>query len=126
MVRHSMYFDTANKAWELKTPKNGKSRIVDFGDTLARILMRAKSEQEENRLTYGELYQRHFCGQENICGRQHYLIYSDVPTPNGVISSRVGHGHLLTKDDTRKNLMKLDFVCRKEDGELLTPQTLKN
>ena len=126
MVRRSMYFDTANKAWELKTPKNGKSRIVDFGDTLAKILIRAKSEQEENRFTYGELYQSHFCRQENICGRQHYLIYSDVPTPTGVISSRVGHGRLLTKDDTRKNLMPLDFVCRKEDGELLTPQTLKN
>lgn len=126
IVRRSMYYDTANKCWELKVPKNGKQRIVDFGDTLANILTVAKAEQAADETRYGELYQTHFCQVQNICGRQHHVIFTKMPLVNEVIGSRVGHGRLLTEADKTQTLMPLNFVSRKEDGELVTTQTLKN
>lgn len=125
-VRRSMYYDRANSCWELKTPKNGKARVVDFGETLAGILEEAESEQKIDRHEYGDLYQHHYCRQENISGRPHHIIYSDVQTECGTISSRVGHGRLLDPGSDTKDMVALEFVCRKPDGELVTPQTLKN
>lgn len=43
-VKHSMYYDSNTKCRELKTPKNGKSRIIDFGDSLHKIFQKAKNE----------------------------------------------------------------------------------
>ena len=126
IVRRSMYYDTANKCWELKMPKNGKQRIVDFGETLAEILSHAKAEQSDNQKAYEGFYQKHFCQMKNIGGRQHCIIYTDINSDNGVIGSRVAHGKLLAEADPREQLVPLDFVCRKEDGELVTTQTLKN
>ena len=125
-VRRSMYYDRVDSVWELKPPKNGKSRIVDFGDTLAKILTDALSEQEADRANYGNMYQHHYCREENILGRPHHIICSVVPTDDGGISSRVGHGRVLGSKAEAANMVKLEFVCRKSDGELVTTQTLKN
>lgn len=48
-VRRSMYYDKDLKTWELKVPKNGKPRAIDFGDSLAHILLIAKHEQQRNK-----------------------------------------------------------------------------
>ncbi len=126
IVRRSMYYDTVNKCWELKTPKNGKQRIVDFGQTLAEILAAAKAEQNADQKMFGEYYQAHYCQVKNISGRQHHIIYTDIKTETGVISSRVAYGKPMTEVDLSQQLVPVSFVCRKQDGELVTPQTLKN
>lgn len=126
IVRRSMYYDTVNKCWELKVPKNGKQRIVDFGDTLAKILTAAKAKQAADETRYGELYHSHFCQVQNICGRQHHIVFTKMSMVNEIIGSRVGHGKPLTEADKTQTLMPLNFVNRKEDGELVTTQTLKN
>ena len=41
---------------ELGATKRRKVRTVDFCDTLADILRKAKTEQHKNRFKYGELY----------------------------------------------------------------------
>lgn len=126
IVRKSMYYDTVNKCWELKVPKNGKQRIVDFGDTLAQILTAAKTEQAADETRYGELYHSHFCQVQNICGRQHHIVFTKMPMNNEIIGSRVGHGKPLSEADKAHTMKPLNFVNRKEDGELVTTQTLKN
>jgi len=126
VVRRSMFKDTGTKCWELKVPKNGKQRIVDFGETLAGILTEAKAQQERDRKLYGELYQKHYCQIQSIKGRQHNMIFTDIHTETGIIGSRVGHGKLLEEADKKMKLLPLEFVCRKADGEMVTIQTLKN
>ena len=107
-------------------PKNGKQRIVDFGETLAGILAEAKAQQERDRKLYGELYQKHYCQIQSIKGRQHNMIFTDIHTETGIIGSRVGHGKLIEEADKKTRLLPLEFVCRKADGEMVTIQTLKN
>ena len=68
IVRRSMFKDSGTKCWELKVPKNGKQRVVDFGETLAGILTEAKEQQERDRKLYGELYQKHYCQIQSIKG----------------------------------------------------------
>ena len=126
VVRRSMFKDTVTKCWELKTPKNGKQRVVDFGETLAQILSEARAEQELDAKKYGELYQRHYCQTQTIKGRPHNVIFTDIHTDSGVIGSRVGHGRLLEEAEEGIDLVPLEFVCRKVDGEMVTIQTLKN
>lgn len=125
-VRRSMYLDTGTKCWELKTPKNGKQRVVDFGDTLAGILTEAWQRQESDRVRYDRYYQKHYCQIHDIKGRKHHIIFSDIYTDTGVIGSRVGHGRALEDADPQIELIPLSFVCRKADGEMVTTQTLKN
>lgn len=126
VVRRSMFKDTGTKCWELKTPKNGKQRVVDFGETLAQILVEAKAEQELDAKKYGNLYQRHYCQAQTIKGRPHNIIFTDIHTDSGIIGSRVGHGRLLREAEEGIDLVPLEFVCRKADGEMVTIQTLKN
>ena len=126
IVRRSMFKDTGTKSWELKAPKNRKQRVVDYGETLANILMEAKTQQENDRKLYGDLYQKHYCQTQSIKGRPHNIVFTDIHTDTGIIGSRVGHGKLLEEAEKGKSLVPLEFVCRKVDGELVTIQTLKN
>ena len=126
VVRRSMFKDDRTKCWELKVPKNKKQRVVDFGDTLAGILIEAKAQQEKDKKLYGDLYQKHYCQTQNVSGRLHNVIFSDIHTDTGIIGSRVGRGRLLEEARKDITLTPLEFVCRKADGELVTVQTLKN
>lgn len=109
-VRRSMYYDSENKAWELKVPKSGKERIVDFGATLAGILEEARHTQRKNEAEYGPMYQKHYYQIREIAGRQHYIVLSDIPTDSGIISSRdemtmalkILRGDLKTADKIRE------------------------
>lgn len=56
MVRRSIRYNGARHKTEIGATKRKKIRTVDFCDTLAAILRRAKKEQIGNRLRYGELY----------------------------------------------------------------------
>lgn len=124
-VKRTMYYDNESKCWELKVPKNGKTRKVDFGSTLCEILKNAKKEQLKNRIKYGSLYQNHFYQIAEVIGRQHCQIFTEISEEINVLSSRVTRGKFLSEHDKTKPLVPLNFVCSKDDGEMLTTQTLK-
>lgn len=125
VVRRSMYYDDHTKCWELKAPKNSKSRIVDFGESLLAILKRAKKKQLAWQMEYGEYYHKHFMQAREIQGRTHWQIFTQAHTDNGILGSRVTKGKFLEDADTSKPLQPLSFVCSKPDGELLTTQSLR-
>ena len=91
-VRRSMYYDSVDKCWELKVPKSSKQRVVDFGETLAEILSDAKAAKAADQKLCGELYHQQYCQVQNIKGRTHYIIYTDLHSEIGIIGSRVAHG----------------------------------
>lgn len=124
-VRRSMYYDNVNKCWELKVPKNGKPRVIDFGNQLTAILKRAKKEQLERQFRFGNLYQRHFYQSKEIKGRQHVQIFTQIHEDIKVLSSRSSKGKFIEEANPKEPLMPISFVCSKPDGELLTTQTLK-
>ena len=124
-VRRSMYYDKDLKTWELKVPKNGKPRAIDFGDSLAHILLIAKHEQQRNKKIYGDLYQNQFYHTTEIRGKSHCQIYTDYNESYIKNSTRFCHGIHVDDIDSNVSLSPLTFVCTKPDGELLTTQTLK-
>lgn len=124
-VRRSMYYDKDLKTWELKVPKNGKARAIDFGDSLASILMMAKHNQEKQKKMYEDLYQNHFYHAKEIRGKSHCQIYTDYNKAYIKNSTRFCHGIHVDDFDNPKSLNPISFVCTKPDGELLTTQTLK-
>ena len=82
-------------------------RIVDFCDTLAAILRRAKKEQIGNRLRYGELYNLNYYTEVREKDRAYYEVYTlprTVEVPEGY--------------------RELSFVCLRPDGAIETPGTV--
>lgn len=124
-VRRSMYYDKDLKTWKLKVPKNGKPRAIDFGDSLAHILLIAKHEQQRNKKIYGDLYQNQFYHTTEIRGKLHCQIYTYYNESYIKNSTRFCHGIHVDDIDSNVSLSPLTFVCTKPDGELLTTQTLK-
>lgn len=124
-VRRSMYYDKEEKCWELKVPKNGKPRVVDFGESLLEILKQAKKEQLERQSRYGQYYHQHFMQPREIRGRVHWQIFTKAYADDGVLSSRVTKGKFIEEANMKEPLQPLFFVCSKQDGELLTTQSLK-
>lgn len=124
-VRRAMYYDNETGCWELKTPKSGKSRTVDFGEHLAQVLKKAKTDQLREQMRYGQLYQHHFYQNVNINGRFHCQIFTKLPEELRTLSSRATKGKFVGEHDTTQVLTELHFVCSKTGGELLTTQTLK-
>lgn len=125
VVRRSMYYNVDAKCWELKVPKNGKSRVIDFGDSLAQILMVAKIKQARHRDDYGDLYEHHFYQDVEIKGKQFTRIYTKRSESLETISSRATKERTIDKADKSIPLLTLDFVCSKDNGEMLTTQTLR-
>ena len=52
-VRRSMRYNGKRHKTEIGTTKRKKIRTVDFCDTLAALLRKAKTEQNKNSLKYG-------------------------------------------------------------------------
>ena len=124
-VRRSMYYDKDLKTWELKVPKNGKSRTIDFGDSLATILIMAKRNQEKLKTLYGELYQTHFYCNKEVRGKTHCQIYTNYNQAYIKNTTRFCHGIHIDELSDNSALQPLHFICTKQDGELTTTQTLK-
>ena len=97
-VRRSMRYNGTRHKHEVGTTKRSKVRTVDFCDTLADILRKAKTEQHKNRFRYGELYHLNYCKTVKEKGRTYYEVYSLQRTQG-------------TPEDDRE----LSFVCLKED-----------
>lgn len=103
-----IYYNKDTKLWYFGTPKTPTStRTIEIGNTLLNILKKYKKEQMQNRLKYGCHYTNIYEGEEIIDNKKYRPIYS-LPSnvPAGV-------------------LKKVDMVCTKEDGEMLTTNSFK-
>ena len=75
-VCRSLSRNNARHKLELGSTKRKKVRIVDFGDTLAEILRKAKKEQHKQCFQYGQLYQRNYYKEVREKNRVYYELYS--------------------------------------------------
>ena len=103
-VRRSIRYNGARHKTEIGSTKRKIVRTVDFCDTLAVILRRAKKEQIENRLCYGELCSLNYYTEVREKDRAYYEVYILPRT------AEVPEGY-----------RELSFVCLRSDGAVETP-----
>ena len=102
-VRRSVRYNGARHRHEVGTTKRSKVRTVDFCDTLADILRKAKTQQHKNRFRYGGLYHLNCCKTVKEKGRTYYEVYS-----------------LQRSEEAPEDYRKLSFVCLKENGAFVS------
>ena len=106
-VRRSVTYDAQRHKVQIGTTKRAKIRIVDFGDTLAKILKDAKKTQKASVKRYGELY--------------HHCYYKEVREKNRTYYE---YYHLDETEYVPEEYHEIDFICRREDGTLMRPSTM--
>ena len=106
-VRRSVRYNGARHKTEIGPTKRKKVRTVDFCDTLAVILRKAKKEQHKQRLQYGELYQRNYYREVKEKNRVHYELY-----------------HLDGTAETPPDYAEISLVCIRPDGAYESPSTI--
>ena len=106
-VRRSMRYNGERKKHEIGATKRKKVRVVDFCDTLVRILQEAKKEQHKNRFRYGELYHLNYYKEVKEKNRTYYEIYSFDMTK-----------------EVSQDYKEISFVCLRPDGEIERPNTV--
>lgn len=109
-VNKSMFYNFETKAWELGKTKTGKPRQIEIGNTLIQILKKARKQQLEKNMEYGEHYKTIYMERININGKDHLQLKAE---PGGDT----------TIESSKKT--KVNFICSKFDGDLFTPQTIK-
>lgn len=82
-------------------------RIVDFCDTLAEILKKAKREQHRQRFQYGKLYHCNYYKQVTDKGRMYYEVYT-----------------LQNTENVPEDYEEISFVCLRSDGAVEYPTTV--
>lgn len=94
--------------WYFGTPKTPTSnRTVKIGNTLLNILKKYKKDQLQNKLKYGCHYTYIYEGIEIIDNKKYRSLYS--------LKSNINAG----------TLKKVEMICTKESGEIVTPNTFK-
>ena len=106
-VRRSVRYNGARHKTEIGPTKRKKVRIVDFCDTLADILKKAKKEQRKQVFSYGELYQRNY-REVKEKNRIYYELY-----------------HLDGTEDIPLDYNEIDLVCIRPDGAYEAPATVE-
>ena len=106
-VRRSIRYNGARHKTEIGATKRKKVRTVDFCDTLAAILRKAKKEQIGNRLRYGELYGLNYYVEVREKERAYYEVYTLPRTA-----------------EVPEEYRELSFVCLRPDGAIETPGTV--
>ncbi len=106
-VRRSVRYNGARHRTEIGTTKRKKVRIVDFCDTLAGILRKAKKEQHRQRFQYGELYCRNYYREVTEKNRVHYELY-----------------HLSGTEEIPADYNEISLVCIRPDGAYESPNTI--
>lgn len=102
-VNKSMFYNTELKQWELGKPKGGKIRTVDFGDTLLKLLKEERKKQLQMKMLLGDSYLTVYYNIDEVDKQKHIVLCSEKKDGSTLI----------------------EFVCRKDDGNILTNQTLK-
>ena len=106
-VRRSMRYNRQRHKTEIGATKRKKVRTVDFCDTLADILRKAKTEQHKNRFKYGELYHLNYYKEVKEKDRTYYEVYS-----------------LPRTEDVPDGYKEIAFVCLRPDGAYESPSTV--
>ncbi|MCR5049104.1 MAG: tyrosine-type recombinase/integrase [Saccharofermentans sp.] len=106
-VRRSIAYSTIRHKLEIGPTKQSKIRVVDFGDTLTKILKEAREQQTLNEKKYGKLYKRCYYKEVRIKTRVYYEYYEFDGT--GKVS---------------EEYQNIDFVNRRPDGGLVKPTAL--
>ena len=106
-VKRSIRYDGSKHRTIIGPTKRKKIRTVDFGDTLAAILRKARKEQLKNQMQYGELYHRNYYREVHDKNRVYYEYHS-----------------LENSQEIPPDYNEISFVCLRPDGCLETPSTL--
>ena len=103
-VRRSIRYNTKRRRTEIGPTKRKKVRTVDFCDTLAEILRKAKAEQHKRRFEYGELYRLNYYKTVAEKGRKYYDLYT-----------------LSRSKQVPEGCNEISLVCLREDGSPEAP-----
>lgn len=107
-VRRSLRYNGQRHKHEFGPTKRKKVRIVDFCDTLADILKKAKRQQHKQLLQYGELYKLNYYQEVKEKNRVYYDMY------------------VLGRNETPpEDYKEISLVCIREDGEIERPSTVE-
>ena len=108
-VRRSMRYNGKRHETEIGTTKRKKIRTVDFCDTLAALLRKAKTEQSKNSLKYGPLYSLNYYKEVREKNRVYYEVYS-----------------LPRTEEVPEGYKELSMVCVRQDGAFESPATVSS
>ena len=108
-VRRSMRYNGKRHKTEIGTTKRKKIRTVDFCDTLAALLRKAKTEQSKNSLKYGPLYSRNYYKEVREKNRVYYEVY-----------------RLPRTEEVPEGYKELSMVCVRQDGAFESPATVSS
>lgn len=107
-INKIIYYNDDTKLWYFGTPKTPTStRTIEIGTTLLNILKKYKTDQLQNKLKYGCHYTCVYEGIEIINNKKYrplYFLKANIPA---------------------STLKKVEMVCTKEDGEIVTPNSFK-
>ena len=107
-INKIIYYNDDTKLWYFGTPKTQTStRTIEIGNTLLNILKKYKTDQLQNKLKYGDHYTCVYEGTEIINNKKYRPLYS------------------LKANMPASSLKKIEIVCTKEDGEIVTPNSFK-
>lgn len=107
-INKIIYYNDDTKLWYFGTPKTPTStRTIEIGTTLLNILKKYKTDQLQNKLKYGCHYTCVYEGIEIINNKKYRPLYS--------LKANIPAG----------TLKKVEMVCTKEDGEIITPNSFK-
>lgn len=107
-INKIIYYNDDTKLWYFGTPKTPTStRTIEIGTTLLNILKKYKTDQLQNKLKYGCHYTCVYEGIEIINNKKYRPLYS--------LKANIPAG----------TLKKVEIVCTKEDGEIITPNSFK-
>lgn len=107
-INKIIYYNDDTKLWYFGTPKTSSStRTIEIGTTLLNILKKYKTDQLQNKLKYGCHYTCVYEGIEIINNKKYRPLYS--------LKANIPAG----------TLKKVEMVCTKEDGEIITPNSFK-
>ena len=106
-VRRCMRSNNARHKTEIGATKRRKVRTVDFCDTLAEILRKAKLDQHKNRFKYGELYRLNYYCEVKEKDRNYYEVYT-----------------LSRNEKIPEGYKEISFVCLRPDGAYESPSTI--
>lgn len=107
-INKIIYYNEDTKLWYFGTPKTPTStRTVEIGNTLLNILKKYKKDQLQNKLKYGCHYTYVYEGIEIINNKKYRPLYFlKANLPSGT-------------------LKKVEMVCTKENGEIVTPHSFR-
>lgn len=106
-VRRSMRYNQMRHKVEVGPTKRKKVREVDFGNALTDILKKAKKEQLQNRMKYGELYSLNYYVEVKEKNRSYFEVYT-----------------LGMNENVPEDYKPLSLVCLRPDGAYESPSTV--